>query len=173
MLEGALIALSLPLLMSSVPLMSLAVIAAIAVLVYEVRGFFGRSTADTPLSETTTGSGTSVPPDRLRAPTTEAVDRVAVLRARAAHVSEPEAAPPAAPLRAPVDPVERPSDEERIADEDPPEPPQAPVVAPPREHGHAGDRKVDGKLAVAGAIVVGLALLWLAVRVARRRADSL
>jgi hypothetical protein len=170
MLEELPIVLALQLLMSKVPLASLAVIAAIAVLVYEVRGFFGRSATDTSLSATTSGAPRlPMTPQRPQAPAPEGADRVSVLRAETMSLSAPEA--PSLPLAGTPPGAAPPLHRDMVTAAAHAEPP-APVITPPRERAQAGDGGIDGRLALAGAVVVGLALLWLVARAARRRGDE-
>ncbi|MDP9237376.1 MAG: hypothetical protein M3P30_08275 [Chloroflexota bacterium] len=129
--EGLRIALALPLLMPKIPLTSLAVIAAIAVLVYEVRSFFGRSAPGTPLSPATGGPPTlPVPKERPRARASEpTADRVVVLRAEPISLSEPEA-PPLAATGTPPYAALPPSRSDVITAAALPKPVRAPIMTP-------------------------------------------
>jgi hypothetical protein len=154
-------ALALPLPVSRMPLMSLAVIAAIAVLVYEVRRLFARAATNASLSPATDGPPRRhVPPTPPQAPAARAADRVALVRAEATSFSEPEAPPlVAAP----------PSAGHAIIAAASREPPRAPIETPPRESAQAQDGNIVRWLALAGALGVGLALLWLVARAVRGR----
>lgn len=181
--EGLQIALALPLQISRIPLTSLAVIAAIAVLVYEVRGFLRRSAADAPMLAAS-GATPSAPPRPAPPhpqPTEPARDRVTMVRAGALAAAEPK---PLVEVAAAVHAQPRPSADAglRAAPPSPLDAPplraavtaeaafaQAPIITPPTQAARSGGRGIDGRLAFAGAVVVGLTLLWLVIGSLRAR----
>ena len=165
--EGLRLLMTLPLLMSNIPIMSLAVIAAIAVLVYEARGFLGRSNSDRSLP-ISSGGGLSrfSPSDELQRSSSMDADRVAALRAHATPVPNPEAAPPPVPLSAPLDEAQPLSEGDAVAIAPAPQPTDVPIVTPPRQREDGGGQEVDARL-VLGAIILALALIWLAGRAIR------
>jgi hypothetical protein len=174
MVEGLRIAVALPLLVAKIPLVSIAVIAAIAVLVYEVRDFFGRPAADASLFTEGDLTPTHEPerrPARAGAPTAPAA-RALAAAVPASVPPLPAVAPPvAAPERLP-EPVVAPAPVERApaAPSSPLTPAPARELSPSSGSGRAG--ALDTRLMLALAVAVGLAMLWIVARSASKRSGD-